>query len=138
MKPLSIKYRLPFPFSRYMLTIKREYPESWSELSELQFITFEDLHQGDISDIVFIEMFYRIPKWIVKRASDFEKYTLLNELEFMADALTFHYFLMQRGYQSKISFENLKSPLSIMVDNELELQQKKQQKSHTSKRQNEA
>jgi hypothetical protein len=115
MNQIKVRYK-PLSFVPYIRTVNRYCPDNWNDVTLSQFKAFESLFLNKISDVAFISIMFGISKSIVKRCSDFERYSLLECLEFMKDGESYSNFVFRMNYRSCISIQELKSPLDIMAD----------------------
>jgi len=118
MNLITVRYK-PISFVPYIRTVTRYCPDRWSDVTLSQFKAFESLHLNKISDVAFISIMFGISKRIVKPCSDFERYSLLECLEFMKESESYRNFVFRMNYHARISIQELKSPLDIMIDRQL-------------------
>lgn len=72
-------------------------PSGWRELNSVQFLSAARLYLGTISDDKFMMQFFSLPKRIVKRLDAFQKYKLIEQVEYLRDARVPHSdFFMSR------------------------------------------
>lgn len=119
MKAITIKYR-PILWLNLYLTIRRQVPESWPDVSEKQFRAFESLQLGEIDDLQFIVDFFGIPVRIARQCTYFLRYSLFDMLSFMGDQMQLIDFLFDgRRIKHRLDVTKVKSPVLIMIDKEL-------------------
>lgn len=122
MKPLTVKYR-PVKFLPFFLSVNRSFPERLDEVSEKQLRAFELFHAGGMAGNEFIAIMFRLPGFIVRHLAPFEKYTLLDHLDYMRHPVAYLEHVSSRGLQVGIRPDQLTSPLDVFI-----LQHEKQQK----------
>ncbi len=78
MKEIILKYKSK--------EITIQVPEAWKELDAEQFVAAAKMYLGNIKTDLFLMDFFRIPKKICKRLSGYQKYKLVEIIEFLKDA----------------------------------------------------
>lgn len=81
-------------------------PSGWRELNSVQFLSAARLYLGTISDDKFMMQFFSLPKRIVKRLDAFQKYKLIEQVEYLRDARIPH----SDFFMSRIPGTSLYSP----------------------------
>lgn len=72
-------------------------PQHWKDLSPKQFIAVARLYQAEYSADRFLREFYQMSRFIVNRLSTYEKYKLIELVEFVRDArIPYSEFLIHR------------------------------------------
>lgn len=61
-------------------------PDGWHELSPAQFIVAAQLYTGHFDDNSFISRFYNLPDKLLKHLTSYQKYKLIELVEFIRDA----------------------------------------------------
>lgn len=82
MRELRLKYR-----SKETIL---QVPAGWHELTPAQFIVVVRLYTGNMDEDTFIKQFYNLSDKTVRRLSTFQKYKLIELVEFIQDARTPH------------------------------------------------
>lgn len=118
MKPLTIKYR-PVPIMPFFLSVSRSFPERWEEISEKQLKAFELFSSGGMEDNKFISIMFGLSEHIVRRLSGFEKYSILDCLNFMKCTEAYLNYVSIRGMAVSIRPDQLRSPLDLFIKNQL-------------------
>ncbi len=81
MKSIELKYkRFGINFN-----VSASLPERWSELTAGQLIAIVKNHSAEISEIELLAAFLSIKKDIVAKLTDFQRYSIAVELEFLQD-----------------------------------------------------
>ena len=93
MKPVTITYR-PLSFLPIYRTVTGSFPQNWGEVSARQLIAIACLYKNRISDIAFISAMSGISKRIINRCDDYERYKLMECLEFVGDQKPYHEFII--------------------------------------------
>lgn len=114
MKPLTVKYR-PLKFLPFFLSVNRLFPEKWDEVTEKQLKAFELFHAEGMAGNEFIAVMFRLPGFIVRNLAPFEKYTLLDHLDYMRHPVAYLEHVSSRGLQVGIRPDQLSAPLDVFM-----------------------
>lgn len=106
MKPVTITYYPVMPnlfrhpiFSR---TVSGNFPQNWGEVSAKQLIAIACVYKNRISDLAFLKSMSGLPMRVLKRTDDYERFKLMEQLEFISDRRAFHEFIIQEIRLSKL------------------------------------
>ena len=99
MKQISIQYRK----LGINLTINTSLPERWSELTAEQLIAVAKNHSVEISEMVLLATMLGVKQNIAEKLTDFQRYSIAVELEFMQDFKPIYLFMIP-------SIKGLKAP----------------------------
>lgn len=93
-----IEVKFEYPFLRFFRRNRKiSVPSGWRELNSVQFLSAARLYLGSISDDEFLMKFFSLQKRIVKRLDAFQKYKLIEQVEYLRDARVPHsQFFMSR------------------------------------------
>lgn len=95
MKPVTIKYR-PISFIPAYRTVSGNFPQNWGEVSAKQLIAIACIYKNRISDLAFLKTMSGLPIRILKRTDDYERFKLMEQLEFISDRRAFHEFIIRK------------------------------------------
>ncbi len=101
MKPVTIKYR-PISFIPAYRTVSGSFPENWGEVSAKQLIAIACVYKKRISDLAFLKAMSCLPMRVLKRTDDYERFKLMEQLEFISDRRAFHEFIIKEIRLSKL------------------------------------
>jgi len=101
MKPVTIKYR-PIVFIPAYRTVSGSFPQNWGEVSAKQLIAIACVYKNRISDLAFLKSMSGLPMRVLKRTDDYERFKLMEQLEFISDRRAFHEFIIQEIRLSKV------------------------------------
>jgi hypothetical protein len=93
MKPINIRY-CPISFIPVYRTVKGNFPENWGEITSRQLISIARLYKAQISDVDFLASLTGISRRIFARCDDYERYKLMEYLEFVGDRRPYHQFII--------------------------------------------
>jgi len=100
MKSVTITYR-PIRFIPFYRTKKGQFPQNWGEITAKQLIAVVCLYKNRITDTAFLSRMSGISRRLFKRCADFERYKLIECIEFIGDRKPFHEFIVR-----KITFDS--------------------------------
>lgn len=101
MKPVTITYR-PISFIPAYRTVSGSFPQNWGEVSAKQLIAVACGYKNRISDLAFLKTMSGLPIRVLKRTDDYERFKLMEQLEFISDRRAFHEFIIQEIRLSKL------------------------------------
>jgi len=94
MKHIEIRYR-PIPFLPFYRTVSGSFPENWGEITAPQLIAIACLYKGGSSDLRFLKTMSGLPMRVLKRTDDYERFKLIEQIEFIGDRRPFHEFIIK-------------------------------------------
>ena len=95
MKSFTITYR-PISFIPAYRTASGSFPQNWGEVSAKQLIAIACVYKNRISDLLFMKRMTGIPMGVLKRTDDYERFKLMEQLEFIVDRRAFHEFIISK------------------------------------------
>jgi len=93
MKSITVKYR-PITFLPLYRTVTGAFPENWGEISAKQLIAIARLYKNHTTDVEFLSAMSGIGKHIFNRCDDYERFKLMEYLEFVGDHKAYHEFII--------------------------------------------
>jgi hypothetical protein len=106
MKSITITYR-PIPFLPLYRTVSGSFPANWGEITAPQLIAIACLYKGASTDLRFLRTMTGLPMRVLKRTDDYERFKLMEYLEFIGDRKPFHEFIVKEIKISKHVIPNL-------------------------------
>lgn len=94
MKKLEITYR-PIHFLPFHRTVSGSFPKNWGEITAPQLIAIACLYKGGSSDLRFLKTMSGLPMRVLKRTDDYERFKLIEQIEFIGDRRPFHEFIIK-------------------------------------------
>jgi hypothetical protein len=95
MKSVTITYR-PIGFLPLYRTKKGQFPQNWGEITAKQLTSIACLYKNRISDTVFLSRMSGISHRLFKHCSDYERYKLIECIEFIGGRKPFHEFIVRK------------------------------------------
>jgi len=104
MIPVNITYR-PIRFIPFYREATGKFPQNWGEVNAKQLIAVACMYKKCISEVAFLNRMTGIPARVLKRTDDYERFKLMEPLEFISDRRAYHEFIIK----------NLPFPLSRLL-----------------------
>lgn len=111
-KPVTIKYR-PISFIPAYRTVSGSFPQNWGEVSAKQIIAIACLYKNCISDVAFLKRMTGIPAHVLKRTDDYERFKLMEQLEFISDRRAYHEFIIKTLPSTRFAAQGALRSLSL-------------------------
>lgn len=93
---INIKHRsFPFPWER---TKKTTMPQNWGEVNARQLKSIIKLYNSETTDIHFLKEMTGLKPDILKRMSNYERFKLMEILEFVVNLKPYHQFIIRKIY----------------------------------------
>ena len=114
MRLIQIRYR-PVKWLPFSLSVTRLSPSRWEDLSKEQMEAYEELARHRLTEDEFIIAFFGLSKKLVSRFTGFEKYNLLNTLDFISDAQGYVKHCCKHSRSIRLLPEQIRSPICVIV-----------------------
>jgi len=111
MKPVTIKYRPISIISAYR-TVSGSFPQNWGEVSAKQLIAVACVYKNRISDLAFLQSMSGLPMRVLKRTDDYERFKLMEQLEFISERKPYHEFIIN---ELRNPFSRFRFPVSGLL-----------------------
>ena len=95
MKKIEIRYR-PITFLPFYLTVTGNFPANWGEINAKQLAAIACIYKGASNDLKFLQTMTGLPMKVLKRTDDYERFKLIEQLEFIGDRKPYHEFIIRR------------------------------------------
>ncbi|MBA4411126.1 MAG: hypothetical protein C0397_17125 [Odoribacter sp.] len=95
---IKVSYR-PFPFL-WKRNCKAEVPQNWSEINAMQLKSIVKLYDDKVSEISFLATLTGLKRHILKNMTNYERFKLMEILEFIGSLKPYHQFIIRKIYTS--------------------------------------
>jgi len=95
MMTIEVRYR-PISWLPFTRKANSNVPQNWGDVTQEQLIAIACLYKSAISDIAFLKAMSGLKKRILNKLSDYERYKLMEIIEFVGDQKPHHEFIIKK------------------------------------------
>lgn len=95
MKSVTIRYR-PVKWLPIYRTVAGSFPQNWGDVTAEQLVAIACLYKNRISELLFLKRMSGLPMGVLKRCDDYERFKLMEHLEFVGNRRPYHEFIVKK------------------------------------------